>query len=340
MTYVVNESCIKCKLMDCVEVCPVDCFYEGENMLVIHPDECIDCGVCEPECPVEAIKPDTEPNLEKWLGINAGMREDLAQYHGRERAAGRLKRVGGEAGQASVLLAEIRALATDLLRFGRRSWSRSAFQSASLVDVLDPAGDLVLGRIAAGLAPRSARAGSCLDWRGLHRADRNRSNSFSCTALTSRSDRDLGSASAPPPSARRDGGASAATACTAGPDDDGVDLEVLALVDVAKALFQKPLAIARLAASPQIDCGSNARLKQPISMIDRILTVGGITLLSRVTGFLRDIMLAAVLGAGPVADAFFVALRLPNHFQRDLRRRRVQRRVHSGLCARPRRKRP
>ena len=60
MTYVVNESCIKCKLMDCVEVCPVDCFYEGENMLVIHPDECIDCGVCEPECPVDAIKPDTE----------------------------------------------------------------------------------------------------------------------------------------------------------------------------------------------------------------------------------------------------------------------------------------
>ena len=71
MTYVVNESCIKCKLMDCVEVCPVDCFYEGENMLVIHPDECIDCGVCEPECPVDAIKPDTEPGLEKWLSLNA-----------------------------------------------------------------------------------------------------------------------------------------------------------------------------------------------------------------------------------------------------------------------------
>ena len=70
MTYVVNESCIKCKLMDCVEVCPVDCFYESENMLVIHPDECIDCGVCEPECPVDAIKPDTEPGLEKWLSIN------------------------------------------------------------------------------------------------------------------------------------------------------------------------------------------------------------------------------------------------------------------------------
>ena len=71
MTYVVNDSCIKCKYTDCVEVCPVDCFYEGANMLVIHPDECIDCGVCEPECPVDAIKPDTEPGLEKWLGLNA-----------------------------------------------------------------------------------------------------------------------------------------------------------------------------------------------------------------------------------------------------------------------------
>jgi ferredoxin len=70
MTYIVNENCIKCKLQDCVEVCPVDCFYEGENMLVIHPDECIDCGVCEPECPVEAIVPDTEPNLEKLLELN------------------------------------------------------------------------------------------------------------------------------------------------------------------------------------------------------------------------------------------------------------------------------
>lgn len=70
MTFIVNDKCIKCKFTDCVEVCPVDCFYEGENMLVIHPDECIDCGVCEPECPVEAIKPDTEPGLEKWLELN------------------------------------------------------------------------------------------------------------------------------------------------------------------------------------------------------------------------------------------------------------------------------
>lgn len=69
MTYVVTESCIKCKYTDCVEVCPVDCFYEGENMLVINPDECIDCGVCEPECPAEAIEAESESNV-KWLELN------------------------------------------------------------------------------------------------------------------------------------------------------------------------------------------------------------------------------------------------------------------------------
>ncbi|MBW7931586.1 MAG: ferredoxin family protein [Gammaproteobacteria bacterium] len=55
MAFVVTEDCIKCKYMDCVEVCPVDCFHEGPNMLVIDPEECIDCTLCEPECPVEAI---------------------------------------------------------------------------------------------------------------------------------------------------------------------------------------------------------------------------------------------------------------------------------------------
>ncbi len=70
MTYVVTEACIRCKYMDCVEVCPVDCFYEGENMLVINPDECIDCGVCEPECPAEAILPDNEDEAKKWLDLN------------------------------------------------------------------------------------------------------------------------------------------------------------------------------------------------------------------------------------------------------------------------------
>ena len=70
MTYIVNDKCIKCKLIDCVQVCPGDCFYEGENMLVIKPDECIDCGVCEPECPIDAIKPDTEDNAKKWVEHN------------------------------------------------------------------------------------------------------------------------------------------------------------------------------------------------------------------------------------------------------------------------------
>ncbi len=69
MTFVVTDACVKCKYTDCVEVCPVDCFYEGENMLVINPDECIDCGVCEPECPVEAIKPESEELL-PWVEIN------------------------------------------------------------------------------------------------------------------------------------------------------------------------------------------------------------------------------------------------------------------------------
>ena len=73
MTYIVKDECIKCKLTDCVEVCPVDCFYEGENMLVIDPDECIDCGVCEPECPIDAIVADTtymEEDKDKWLLLN------------------------------------------------------------------------------------------------------------------------------------------------------------------------------------------------------------------------------------------------------------------------------
>ncbi|MFN7710502.1 MAG: ferredoxin FdxA [Holosporales bacterium] len=70
MTYVVNEACIKCKYMDCAEVCPVDCFYEGENMLVINPEECIDCGVCEPECPIDAITSDKVEGAEKWVEMN------------------------------------------------------------------------------------------------------------------------------------------------------------------------------------------------------------------------------------------------------------------------------
>ncbi len=78
MTFVVTENCIKCKLTDCVEVCPVDCFHEGPNFLVIDPDECIDCTLCEPECPIEAIK--SEDDLTKdempFLELNAELSRD------------------------------------------------------------------------------------------------------------------------------------------------------------------------------------------------------------------------------------------------------------------------
>ena len=78
MTFVVNEKCIKCKYTDCVEVCPVDCFYEGPNMLVINPDECIDCALCEPECPVDAIVSEDdldEPTRIHWIKLNTELAE-------------------------------------------------------------------------------------------------------------------------------------------------------------------------------------------------------------------------------------------------------------------------
>ena len=73
MTFVVTEKCIRCKYTDCVEVCPVDCFHEGENFLVINPDECIDCALCEPECPVNAIYSEDElpDSQQKFLELNA-----------------------------------------------------------------------------------------------------------------------------------------------------------------------------------------------------------------------------------------------------------------------------
>jgi len=72
MAYVVAEPCVKCKFTDCVAVCPVDCFYEGKDFLVINPDECIDCGACEPECPVNAIfeEDDLPEKWHKYMEIN------------------------------------------------------------------------------------------------------------------------------------------------------------------------------------------------------------------------------------------------------------------------------
>jgi ferredoxin len=73
MTYVVAENCIKCKFTDCVEVCPVDCFHEGPNFLVIDPEECIDCNLCVSECPAEAIFPedDVPDNQRQFIALNA-----------------------------------------------------------------------------------------------------------------------------------------------------------------------------------------------------------------------------------------------------------------------------
>lgn len=77
MTFVVTQACIRCKYTDCVDVCPVDCFREGPNMLVIDPGECIDCAVCVPECPVDAICADTElgDSQRPLLALNAELAE-------------------------------------------------------------------------------------------------------------------------------------------------------------------------------------------------------------------------------------------------------------------------
>ncbi len=103
MTYIVTENCIKCKFMDCVEVCPVDCFYEGENMLVIHPDECIDCGVCEPECPAEAIVPDTEAGQREVARLEHRVRQALAEHHPQGITAGGCRGMERQAGQGEAV---------------------------------------------------------------------------------------------------------------------------------------------------------------------------------------------------------------------------------------------
>jgi len=88
MTYVVTESCVKCKYTDCVDVCPVDCFREGPNMLVIDPDECIDCTLCVPECPVEAIfsEDDVPAGQRDFIAINAELAKNWPQIVERKSA--------------------------------------------------------------------------------------------------------------------------------------------------------------------------------------------------------------------------------------------------------------
>jgi ferredoxin len=88
MTYVVTESCIKCKYTDCVDVCPVDCFHEGPNMLVIDPEECIDCTLCVAECPVEAIfaEDDVPAEQREFIALNAELCKGWKQIIERKEA--------------------------------------------------------------------------------------------------------------------------------------------------------------------------------------------------------------------------------------------------------------
>ncbi len=102
MTHVVTEQCIRCKYTDCVDVCPVDCFREGPNMLVIDPDECIDCAVCIPECPVNAIyaEEDVPADQVAFIKLNAELAAGLEEHHQAQAGAARCRGVEGQAGQA------------------------------------------------------------------------------------------------------------------------------------------------------------------------------------------------------------------------------------------------
>ena len=143
MTYVVTENCIRCKYTDCVEVCPVDCFYEGETMLVINPDECIDCGVCEPECPAEAIKPDSQGDLQRWLALNAEYAKVWPNISARQGSARRRRDVGRRRRQVREVLQDDRRRVSvanfSALGEVRRSAICPTAYSLSVMAGLDPA---------------------------------------------------------------------------------------------------------------------------------------------------------------------------------------------------------
>ena len=106
MTFVVGENCINCKHTDCVEVCPVDCFYEGPNFLVIHPDECIDCALCEPECPVEAIFADDElpEGQQQLLDIAAELAESWPNISEKKEALPEAETWNGKPNKIDLLI--------------------------------------------------------------------------------------------------------------------------------------------------------------------------------------------------------------------------------------------
>ena len=105
MTFVVTENCIKCKYTDCVEVCPVDCFREGPEFLVIDPDECIDCALCEPECPAEAIysEEDLPKEMQAFLSINARRAKEWPMINAHKDALPEAEKWKGVAGKRQYL---------------------------------------------------------------------------------------------------------------------------------------------------------------------------------------------------------------------------------------------
>jgi ferredoxin len=105
MTFVVTENCIKCKYTDCVKVCPVDCFHEGPNFLVIDPEVCIDCMLCEPECPAEAIVPDKDlpQELVHFLALNAELARDWPVITERREPTMDAKEWDGRGGKLALL---------------------------------------------------------------------------------------------------------------------------------------------------------------------------------------------------------------------------------------------
>jgi ferredoxin len=105
MTHVVTDNCIKCKYTDCVEVCPVDCFHEGPNFLVIDPDECIDCTLCEPECPIDAIvsEDDLPDDQQRFLKLNAELAAEWPVITEQKEAPPDAKEWEGKSGKLELL---------------------------------------------------------------------------------------------------------------------------------------------------------------------------------------------------------------------------------------------
>ena len=166
MTHVVLESCIRCKYTDCVDVCPVDCFREGPNFLTIDPDECIDCAVCIPECPVNAIVPeeDVPGDQQHMIPAQRRARQGLAEHHPAQ---------GGAAGRGRVERPHRQARPADPLTAPPIRWLRPVAASLTALPVpASPATDRdrcadrrrrpggavrgVRARPARGAAPRSS----------------------------------------------------------------------------------------------------------------------------------------------------------------------------------------